>query len=112
HDQLHWLFEQHPDLTPADVVVMTPDIEAYDPCIEAVFGGAQGIRRIPFPAADRSLRAESSLVEAFLGLLDLRGSRYEADRLLALLDIPAVHLRFGLAAGHLALVQRLGGRAA
>jgi exodeoxyribonuclease V gamma subunit len=107
HDQLHWLFEQHPDLTPADVVVMTPDIDAYAPCIEAVFGGAQGIRRIPFTVADRSLRAESPLVEAFLGLLDLRGSRYEADRLLALLDTPAVHRRFGLVAGDLDLVQRL-----
>src|SRR5262249_9727016 len=107
HDQLHWLFEHHPDLTPADVVVMTPDIEAYAPCIEAVFGGAQGVRRIPFTVADRSLRAESSLVEAFLGLLELRGSRYEADRLLAPLDTPAVHRRFGLAAGDLDLVQRL-----
>jgi exodeoxyribonuclease V gamma subunit len=107
HDQLHWLFEHHPDLTPADVVVMTPDIDAYAPCIEAVFGGAQGPRRIPFTVADRSLRAESPLVEAFLGLLDLRGSRYEADRLLALLDTPAVHRRFGIAAGDLDLVQRL-----
>jgi exodeoxyribonuclease V gamma subunit len=107
HDQLHWLFEHHPDLTPADVVVMTPDIDAYAPCIEAVFGGAQGARRIPFTVADRSLRAESPLVESFLGLLDLRGSRYEADRLLALLDTPAVHRRFGLAAGDLELAQRL-----
>ena len=107
HDQLHWLFEQHPDLAPADVVVMTPDIEAYAPCIEAVFGGAQGSAASRSRVADRSLRAESSLVEAFLGLLDLRGSRYEADRLLALLDIPAVHRRFGLAAGDLDLVQRL-----
>ena len=107
HDQLHWLFEHHPDLTPADVVVMTPDIDAYAPCIEAVFGGTQGARRIPFTVADRSLRAESPLVEAFLELLDLRGSRYEADRLLALLDTPAVHRRFGIAAGDLDLVQRL-----
>ena len=67
HDQLHWLFEHHPDLTPADVVVMTPDIDAYAPCIEAVFGGARAARRIPFTIADRSLRAESPLVEAFLG---------------------------------------------
>ncbi len=107
HDQLHWLFEHHPDLTPADVVVMTPDIDAYAPCIEAVFGGAPDARHIPFAVADRSLRAESPLVEAFLGLLDLPGSRYEADRLLALLDTPAVHRRFGLTLGDLDLVQRL-----
>ena len=107
HDQLHWLFERHPDLTPAGVVVMTPDIDAYAPCIEAVFGGTQGARHIPFTIADRSLRAESPLVEAFLGLLELHGSRYEADRLLTLLDTPAVHRRFGLVAADLDLVQRM-----
>ena len=107
YDQLLWLFEQHPDLTPADVVVMTPDIDAYAPAIEAVFGGAAGPRRIPFTIADRSLRADSPLVEAFLGLLDLSDSRYDADRLLTLLEAPAVHRRFGIAAGDLDLVQRL-----
>ncbi len=107
HDQLLWLFERHPDLTAADVVVMTPDIDAYAPCIEAVFGGTQGPRHIPFSIADRGLRSESPLVEAFLGLLDLVGSRYDADRLLALLDIPALHRRFGFAGGDLDLVQRL-----
>ena len=99
YDQLLWLFEQHPDLTPADVVVMTPDIDAYAPAIEAVFGGAAGPRRIPFTIADRSLRADSPLVEAFLGLLDLPDSRYDADRLLTLLEAPAVHGRFGIASG-------------
>src|SRR5262249_52065159 len=107
YDQLLWLFERHPDLTAADVVVMTPDIDAYAPAIEAVFGGTRGERRIPFTIADRSLRADSALVEGFLGLLDLPGSRYAADRLLALLDTPAVHRRFGFAAGDLDLVRRL-----
>src|SRR5262249_35769622 len=55
HDQLLGLFERRPDLTPADVVVMTPDIAAYAPAIEAVFGGAPPGRRIPFTIADRSL---------------------------------------------------------
>jgi exodeoxyribonuclease V gamma subunit len=107
HDQLLWLFEHHADVTPADVVVMMPDVETYAPCIETVFGGTQGPRHIPFTVADRSLRAESPLVEAFLALLELPGGRYEADRLLALLDTPAVHRRFGLAAADLDLVQRL-----
>jgi exodeoxyribonuclease V gamma subunit len=107
YEQLLWLFEQHPDLTAADVVVMTPDIEAYAPAIEAVFGGARPERRIPFTIADRSLRSDSTLVEAFLGLLELPGSRYDADRLLSLLETPAVYRRFGIAGGDLDLVQRL-----
>jgi exodeoxyribonuclease V gamma subunit len=107
YDQLLWLFDQHPDLTAADVVVMTPDIEAYAPAIEAVFGGAPLERRIPFTIADRSLRADSTLVEAFLELLELPGSRYDADRLLSLLEAPAVYRRFGIAGGDLDLLQRL-----
>src|SRR5262249_51263973 len=86
---------------------MTPDIAAYAPAIEAVFGGAPPGRRIPFTIADRSLRAESALVVAFLGLLELPGSRYDASRLLALLETPAVYRRFGFAAADLDLVRRL-----
>ncbi len=107
HDQLLGLFERHPDLTPADVVVMTPDIAAYAPAIEAVFGGAPLDRRIPFTIADRGLRAESTLVAAFLELLALPGSRYDAGRLLALLETPAVYRRFGFAAADLDLARRL-----
>src|SRR5262245_3595674 len=107
HDQLLGLFERHPGLTPADVVVMTPDIAAYAPAIEAVFGGAPLGRRIPFTIADQSLRAESALVAAFLSLLDLSGSRYDASQLLALLETPAVHRRFGLGSADVDLVRRL-----
>src|SRR5262249_33645444 len=88
-------------------VVLPPDIEAYGPAIEAVFGGARAERRIPYTIADRSLRSDSTLVEAFLALLELPGSRYDADRLLSLLEAPAVYRRFGLAGGDLDLLQRL-----
>src|SRR5262249_58444474 len=88
-------------------VVLPPDIEAYGPAIEAVFGGARAERRIPFTIADRSLRSDSTLVEAFVGLLELPGSRYDADRLLSLLETPAVYRRFGIAGGDLDLVRRL-----
>ena len=37
HDQLLDLFEQQPDLLPADIVVMTPDVTSYAPLIQAVF---------------------------------------------------------------------------
>jgi exodeoxyribonuclease V gamma subunit len=105
HDQLLALFDAHPDLTPADVVVMTPDIEAYGPSIEAVFATAPDARKIPFTIADRSARAESPLVRAFLALLALPASRYEASRLLALLDVDAVRRRFALTEPELALVR-------
>ncbi len=96
HDQLLGLFEQLPDLAPADVLVLTPDIDAYAPYIEAVFGAASGDRHVPWALADRGARAASPLVDAWLRLLAVAGSRWYADDVLALLDCPALAARFGL----------------
>lgn len=106
HDRLLDLFDRHPDLRPSDVVVMTPDIEQYAPAIEAVFATAPEARRIPYSIADRSLAADSPLVAAFLALLDLPGSRYDANRILDLLELPAVQRRFGLDAEQVERAQR------
>ncbi|HLK12799.1 MAG TPA: exodeoxyribonuclease V subunit gamma [Candidatus Binatia bacterium] len=106
HDRLLALFAADPTLSPADVVVMTPDVERYAPCVEAVFATAPPERRIPFTVADVSLRSESPLVEAFLELLELPESRYEASRLLALIAVDAVRRRFGMAEGDVALAHR------
>lgn len=106
HDQLLALFEANPDLGPCDIVVMTPDIDTYAPCIEAVFATAHPNRYIPFSIADRSIAAESPIVAAFLSLLELPGSRYDANRILDLLELPAVQRRFGLDAEQVELVQR------
>jgi exodeoxyribonuclease V gamma subunit len=37
HDNLLAMFEDDSDLLPKDIIVMTPDIEAYAPYIHAVF---------------------------------------------------------------------------
>lgn len=104
HDRLLALFSSSPDLEPADVVVMTPDIESYAPYIEAVFGTAEP--RIPFSISDRSAEHASTLAETFIALLELPGSRYDANRVLAALDEPAVRRRFGLGEGDLETVRR------
>ncbi|WP_305046295.1 exodeoxyribonuclease V subunit gamma [Geoalkalibacter sp.] len=97
HDQLTELFARHPDLTPNDVLVMIPDIEAYAPYILAVFASeAEGAPRFPFRIADRGVRAQSPLAEAFLQLLALPGSRFGAAQVLDLLDVAWVRSRFGL----------------
>ena len=66
YDQLLALFEADPGLEPGDIAVMTPDIEAYAPFIEAVFGTAEPDRRIPFSIADRRQRTESPVVNCLL----------------------------------------------
>ncbi|MFO7708959.1 MAG: exodeoxyribonuclease V subunit gamma [Desulfobacterales bacterium] len=106
HDQLLAMFDAEPELQPRDIIVMTPDIEAYAPFIAAVFG-AQGDpqRRIPFGIADRSPHRESGALQAFFSLLDLRDSRLEAGEVLQLLEIPSIRTKFKLEDARLAQLE-------
>lgn len=105
HDQLLARFAAEPDLSPDQVVVLTPDIERYAPYIEAVFAPREGVPRIPFSLADRSLRAEIPLIEAFLNLLALPESRFAAEEILAWLEQPAIARRAGIEAEDLPLLR-------
>lgn len=105
HDQLLARFAANPQLTPDQVVVLTPDIERYAPYIEAVFAPREGVPRIPFSLADRSLRAETPLIEAFLSLLALPDSRFTAEELLTWLEQPALAAKAGIDADDLPLLR-------
>jgi exodeoxyribonuclease V gamma subunit len=96
HDQLLGLFQTDHTLEPADVLVLVPEIDVFAPYVDAVFGAATGNRYIPWRLVGRGLADASPLVEAFLALLDLPFSRFEADKVIALLDRPALRRRFGL----------------
>lgn len=96
HDQLLAMFEQQPDLSPRDLIVMMPDVAAYAPYIEAVFGNAPYERRIPFSISDRSVQQESPLLQNFLQLISLADSRLPVSEVLTLLEVPAVMRRFDL----------------
>lgn len=96
-DQLLNMFEKDPGLIPNDILVMTPDIEACAPYIQAVFDlPADDPRRIPFSIADRSIRKESGIIDAFLAILDLNGGRFGASQVMAILESPAIRRRFEL----------------
>jgi exodeoxyribonuclease V gamma subunit len=97
HDHLLAWFEADPDLTPRDVLVMTPDIETYASFIHAVFDCPETEqKRIPFSLADRSVCKSSHLIESFLSILRLSGSRMGAATVLALLENPAIRVRFSI----------------
>lgn len=102
HDCLLGLFDAHPDLAPADVLVLTPDLDRYGPAIEAVFGAAAP--HIPLHVARRR-RASSPAVRAFLELLALRRSRFTAEAILAPLDAEAVRARFGIGEADLPAIR-------
>ena len=107
HDHLLALFERDPTLKPRDIVVMVPDVAAYAPVIDAVFGAlpAGDVRRIPYTVADLAAGDEHPVTRLFLTLLSLPVSRWGVSDVLDLLAVPAVMRRHGLDADTL---ERLG----
>ena len=101
HDRLLGIFDAHEDIQPADVLVLTPDIDTYAPLIEAVFGAAG---RIGFSIGARRLK-EGAALTAFLDLLALPGSRYTASDLLAPLLAESVRRCFGISDMDLATLR-------
>lgn len=94
YDQLLALFEANPDLTPADVVVMTPDIDTYAPYLDAVFSSAA--HPLPFSIADRSPGYAQSILNLCEHLLELPQGRCDAESVLTLLEFEEVRTRLGL----------------
>jgi len=92
HDRLLGVFDQHPDVQPADVLVLTPDLDTYAPIITAVFGAADRIR---FQIGRRRFN-EGAALTAFLDLLELPGSRYAANAVLAPMRAASVRACFGI----------------
>jgi exodeoxyribonuclease V gamma subunit len=101
-DQLLAAFQADATLAPHDVLVMTPDIEAYAPFVHAVFGVERdALGFIPYRIADRSRRAESPVAEALLAALAVLSGRMGASDVLDLLRHEPVRARFGFDADDL-----------
>jgi len=106
HDQLLDLFERHAELSPTDVVVMTPDIDLYTPWIDAVFGCAQHDHFIPYGIADSGIALQTPIITAFNNLLRLPPSRFDVETVMALLECSAIQHRFSLDNEQLELIRR------
>lgn len=92
YDQLLHLFQEDPLLTPRDVVVMTPAMETYAPCIEAVFGSGGAI---PWVIADPSTLSPPPYGAFLSTLLSLPDSRFTPPEILDILESTPVAARFG-----------------
>ena len=111
-DKLLAYFAADPGLTPADVAVLTPDINSYAPYIDAVFGARADAPNIPYSIADRRIERQVPLLATFSALMDLADSRFAAESVLALLDCPALLRRFGLSSEEVPTIQDWVRRAA
>ena len=85
--------EEDPTLRPRDICVMTPDVEALTPCIEAVFGTQDAI---PYRIADRSPRHTNLPAEALQRVLALAVGRLSAPAVMDTLSLELVRARFDL----------------
>ncbi|MCV2401286.1 exodeoxyribonuclease V subunit gamma [Marinomonas sp. C2222] len=115
HDQLLDMFEKNPQLTPKDVIVMLPDVNAYSPFVKAVFGQtafaqvkdqSNTKKQIPFTLIDQSGGMENPIVDAYLYLLGLGESRFTLSELISVLEVPAVLARFDLTAEELERIRQ------
>ncbi|MBI3782193.1 MAG: exodeoxyribonuclease V subunit gamma [Deltaproteobacteria bacterium] len=106
HDQLLDLFERDRTTEPRDVIVLSPDIDAYAPFVDAVFGVAGTAQpRIPYRIADRRVRSTDDVVDTFLGLLGLIRGRFSGPDIVDLLSRQPVYRQFGIVAEEIDVVR-------
>ncbi|UWS34207.1 exodeoxyribonuclease V subunit gamma [Erwinia pyrifoliae] len=104
-DRLLAMMADDPKLTARDIIVMVADIDAYTPFIQAVFGNAPADRAVPFAISDRRASQAHPALQAFISLLSLPDSRFTAEEVLALLEVPAVASRFAIDEEGLSLLR-------
>ena len=105
YNQILRELDENPDLSPEEIVVMTPDIEKYAPFIDAVFGSAPKERYLPFSISDISLKESDTIFSALLQILTLPESAFKASDLLTLLQLPEIMEKFDFSESDIALIQ-------
>jgi exodeoxyribonuclease V gamma subunit len=97
-DQLLAAFNADPGLKPRDVIVMVPDIEAYAPHIQSVFGriGRDDPRYLLFTVADQVQLQIDPLLKGLEQQLNLPQSRLGVSEIMGWLEVPAIRQRFGI----------------
>ena len=90
---------------PSEVLVVTPDLDAAAPLIDAVFGTAPRDRLIPYTVSGRARSTVNAPARALLSLLSLVASRFTAGDVFAALQQDIVARRFQLQDGSLAQVH-------
>lgn len=96
HDRLLALMAGPGAPQPGDILVVTPDLNAAAPLIDAVFGTAPRERHLPYAISGRARAQVNAPARALLDALALVASRFAVNDVFGLLQQPAVARRFGL----------------
>lgn len=104
-DWLQYIFRTQKDVTPADVLVVTPDIEGAAGVIEAVMNAQPESRKIAWTIADDRVSDRAMALETWKALAELLFSRADASDLEAWLEMPQAQKRWQMTADDLALIH-------
>jgi len=105
YDRILDVLARRPELSPSDVLVLAPDLDAYAPFIQAVFGVPEDpAARLPYSLSAGPARAGAS--EAFFALLEVCRGRFSASTVLDLLRHPSLARGAGLDEADLAVLGR------
>lgn len=90
-------FTEIPDLQPKDILVMCPSIESYSPYIRSIFTQSCDAKlNLPVSISDRQPIESQAYIVAFLQLLTLPMTRFDAGDIIDLLSLPALANKFAL----------------
>ncbi|QIM62222.1 exodeoxyribonuclease V subunit gamma [Pasteurellaceae bacterium Orientalotternb1] len=107
HNQLLYLFEQHPELSPKDIIVMSADIDSYAPYINAVFSVYERTdpRFIPFTLSDQKVNYIEPIISSFLNLLSIKERKFTVEEIFSFFDIQAIREKYQLSDTQLGLLR-------
>lgn len=99
YDAILHAFREHPDLAPHEIAIVSPQIAALAPHLEAVFArrveGDSGSVELPLLVADRGIREVSGGAELLAAVLQVVGSRCSVEDMVAVATHPLVQAHFG-----------------
>jgi exodeoxyribonuclease V gamma subunit len=104
-DQLLALFAGSSPPRPEEILIVTPDLDAAAPLIEAVFGNVPDERRLPYAITGRGRSTINAAARALLALLAILPSRFPASALVELLQQPLIGRRLGIGAEELQVIE-------
>lgn len=105
-------FQQDKQLQAKDVLVMCPSIEVYSPFIHSVFSqpttltNSQYQTSIPVSVSDRKPIESEPLLVAFMSILGLPLSRFEATSIIDLIALPAISEKYKLSTSDIQLCAK------
>lgn len=91
-------------IEPGDIIIMVPDLLSYESTIHSVFGGEKSL--LDFQIMETALLSKTSLVQGFLHLLSLPGSRWEADSIVQLLEYEPFKRKFDFSSSDLLQIKK------